>query len=74
MLIGQLAYRSLKHPCIHKVLEVWICEVCLDKFRLLFKHSCYDINDVIIEGYLCHLLVTIADCIDEINAGGNTGW
>ena len=74
MHIGQLTHRSLKHPCIHKVLEILISEVCLYKLRLLFKHSCYDVNDVIIEGNLCHLLVAIADCIDEINTGSNESW
>ena len=62
-LTRQLAHCSLKYPRIHKVLEVWISEVCLDKLRLLFMHSGNNVNDVIIEGYLCYLPVTIVDSI-----------
>ena len=74
MLTRQLAYRSLKHPCIHKVLEVRICEVCLDKFRLFFKHSGYDVDDVIVEGDLRYLLVAITGGIRKVNTCGDASW
>ena len=67
MLTRQLAYRSLKHPCIHKVLEVRICKVRLDKFRLFLQHGSHDFYDVIVEGNLCHLLVAIANGIRKVN-------
>ena len=68
----QLAHCCLKHSCIHKVLEVRIGEVCLHELRLFFQHPGYDVDDVIVEGYLCYLSIPIADGIDEINAAGNS--
>jgi hypothetical protein len=64
----------LEYPRIHKVLEIWIGKVRLHKLRLLFKHSGNNVDDVIIESYLCYLLITIADSIDEINTSSNASW
>ena len=73
-LTRQLTHRCLEYPCIHKVLEVGVGEVCLYKLRLFLQHGSDDVDDVIIEGYLCYLLVAIADGIREVNACGDTGW
>ena len=69
-----MTHRSLEYPCIHKVLEVWICKVRLHELCLFFQHSSHEVYDVIIEGYLCYLPVAIADGIREVNACGDTGW
>ena len=69
----QLTHHSLEYPCIHKVLEVGVGKVGLHKLSLLFHHGSDDVDDVIVEGDLCHLLVTIANGICKVNACGNTG-
>ena len=69
-----LTHRSLEHPFIHKVLEVRICKVRLYELCLFLQHRSDDVDDVIVEGYLCYLPVAIADGIREVNACGDTGW
>ena len=71
-LTRQLTHRSLEYPCVHKVLEVRISKVRLHELCLFFQHSSDDLDDVIIEGYLCYLLVAIANGIRKVNTCGDT--
>ena len=73
-LTRQLTHRSLENPCVHKVLEVRISKVRLHELCLFFQHGSDDFDDVIIEGYLCYLLVAIANGIRKVNTCGDTGW
>ena len=73
-LTRQLTHRSLEYPCVHKVLEVRISKVRLYELCLFFQHGSDDFDDVIIEGYLCYLLVAIANGICKINACCNASW
>ena len=73
-LTRQLTHRSLENPCVHKVLEVRISKVRLYELCLFFQHGSDDFDDVIIEGYLCYLLVAIANGIRKVNTCGDTGW
>ena len=69
-----MTHRCLEYPCIHKVLEVRISKVRLHELCFFLQHGSDDVDDVIIEGNLCYLLVAIADGIREVNACGDTGW
>ena len=61
-----MTHCCLEYPCINKVLEVRICKVRLHELSLFLQHSSYDVDDVIIEGYLRHLLVAIANGIRKV--------
>ena len=73
-LTRQLTHRSLENPCVHKVLEVRISKVRLHELCLFLQHRSDDVDDVIIEGDLCYLLVAIADGIRKVNTCGDAGW
>ena len=53
------------------MLEIGVGKIGLDEFGLFFQHGGHDADDVVVEGDLSDLPVTIADGIDEIQAGGN---
>ena len=66
-LTRQLTHRSLENPCVHKVLEVRISEVRLHELCLFLQHGSDDVDNVIIEGNLSHLLATVANGICKVN-------
>ena len=56
----QLTHSCMKDPCFYKVLEILVGKVRLYEPCLFFKHPSNNVDDVIIEGYPCHLPISIS--------------
>ena len=60
MNMRQLTHNCMKDPCFYKVLEILVGKVRLYEPCLFFKHPSNNVDDVIIEGYPCHLPISIS--------------
>lgn len=60
-LTRNLTHRSLKYSCFHKLLEVNISKVRLHELGLFLQRRSDHVDDVIVDTYLWHLLVSIAN-------------
>ncbi len=63
--IGKLIPCSKEHSRICEVLEIIVGKEFLYKLFLFFQYGCHDVQNVIVEGNLCHLLIFIINCIDK---------